>query len=239
MGDDGDPERLHRDRRPQVGLVAQHHVGPEVLEHARHGARHAPRPPVGEVVDELLLGGLGAGGLERGQVARSGHARMVRRVARRPGAEPLGLDPGDQPARAGDRHLVPGGPRRPGQREERREVARPPTKVHRIRMVGPDYGRCFRTDVGPAGHTGVMRARERVSDGRSGGAGAPPVLRRRHAGARRHARGPPDPAEEMRIVLERHAEEGIETFALERRLAYRDRHLGELLVPADAASAPT
>lgn len=44
----------------------------------------------------------------------------------------------------------------------------------------------------------------------------------------------PDPAEEMRIVLERHAEEGIETFSLERRLAYRDRHLGELLVPADS-----
>lgn len=43
---------------------------------------------------------------------------------------------------------------------------------------------------------------------------------------------PPDPAEEMRIVLERHAEEGVETFALERRLAYLDRHLGELLVPA-------
>ncbi|PKH38028.1 DUF1353 domain-containing protein [Nocardioides alpinus] len=37
----------------------------------------------------------------------------------------------------------------------------------------------------------------------------------------------------MRIVLERHAEEGVETFSLERRLAYRDRHLGELLVPAD------
>lgn len=43
---------------------------------------------------------------------------------------------------------------------------------------------------------------------------------------------PPDPAEEMRIVLERHAEEGMETFALARRLAYLDRHLGELLVPA-------
>lgn len=43
---------------------------------------------------------------------------------------------------------------------------------------------------------------------------------------------PPDPAEEMRIVLERHAEEGVETFALTRRLAYLDRHLGELLVPA-------
>ena len=45
---------------------------------------------------------------------------------------------------------------------------------------------------------------------------------------------PPDPGADMRIVLERHAEEGVETFALERRLAYLDRHLGELLVPADA-----
>lgn len=44
---------------------------------------------------------------------------------------------------------------------------------------------------------------------------------------------PPDPAREMRIVLERHTEEGVETFALERRLAYLDRHVGELLVPAD------
>jgi hypothetical protein len=44
---------------------------------------------------------------------------------------------------------------------------------------------------------------------------------------------PPDPGADMRIVLERHSEEGVETFALERRLAYRDRHLGELLVPAD------
>ena len=44
---------------------------------------------------------------------------------------------------------------------------------------------------------------------------------------------PPDPGADPRIVLERHAEEGVETFELERRLAYRDRHLGELLVPAD------
>jgi hypothetical protein len=44
---------------------------------------------------------------------------------------------------------------------------------------------------------------------------------------------PPDPAHDPRIVLERHAEEGVEDFALERRLAYLDRHLGELLVPAD------
>ena len=45
---------------------------------------------------------------------------------------------------------------------------------------------------------------------------------------------PPDPGADPRIVLERHTEEGVETFSLERRLAYRDRHLGELLVPADA-----
>ena len=44
---------------------------------------------------------------------------------------------------------------------------------------------------------------------------------------------PPDPGHDPRIVLERHAEEGVEDFALERRLAYLDRHLGELLVPAD------
>jgi hypothetical protein len=44
---------------------------------------------------------------------------------------------------------------------------------------------------------------------------------------------PPAPDADMRIVLERHAEEGVETFALERRLAYLDRHVGELLVPAD------
>jgi len=44
---------------------------------------------------------------------------------------------------------------------------------------------------------------------------------------------PADPSADPRIVLERHSEEGVETFALERRLAYLDRHLGELLVPAD------
>jgi len=49
-----------------------------------------------------------------------------------------------------------------------------------------------------------------------------------------HPGEPPDPGSDPRIVLERHTEEGIETFALERRLAYRDRHLGELLVPSDA-----
>lgn len=46
---------------------------------------------------------------------------------------------------------------------------------------------------------------------------------------------PADPARQMRIVLERHAEEGVETFSLERRLAYLDRHVGELLVPSSAA----
>lgn len=46
---------------------------------------------------------------------------------------------------------------------------------------------------------------------------------------------PPDPGSDPRIVLERHAEEGVETFALERRLAYRDRLLGELVVPDDPA----
>ena len=48
-----------------------------------------------------------------------------------------------------------------------------------------------------------------------------------------HPGEPPDPGADPRIVLERHAEEGVETFALERRLAYLDRHVGELLVPAD------
>ncbi|HEY0644365.1 MAG TPA: DUF1353 domain-containing protein [Nocardioides sp.] len=44
---------------------------------------------------------------------------------------------------------------------------------------------------------------------------------------------PADPGADPRIVLERHTEEGVEDFALERRLGYLDRHLGELLVPAD------
>jgi hypothetical protein len=44
---------------------------------------------------------------------------------------------------------------------------------------------------------------------------------------------PPDPGRGPRIVLERHAEAGLESFSLERRVAYLDRHLGEILVPAD------
>lgn len=44
----------------------------------------------------------------------------------------------------------------------------------------------------------------------------------------------PDPDADPRIVLERHTDDGLERFSLERRLAYLDRHLGEILVPADA-----
>ncbi|HEX8781353.1 MAG TPA: DUF1353 domain-containing protein, partial [Nocardioides sp.] len=43
---------------------------------------------------------------------------------------------------------------------------------------------------------------------------------------------PPDPSAPPRIVLERHTDSGLELFSLERRIAYLDRHLGELLVPA-------
>lgn len=50
---------------------------------------------------------------------------------------------------------------------------------------------------------------------------------------------PPDPARDPHIVLVRHADTGVERFALARRLAYLDRHLGELLVPADPASFRT
>ena len=42
---------------------------------------------------------------------------------------------------------------------------------------------------------------------------------------------PSDPGSDPKIVLLRHDEEGREQFAMERRIAYRDRHLGELLVP--------
>lgn len=43
---------------------------------------------------------------------------------------------------------------------------------------------------------------------------------------------PPDPSADPRIVLERHLEDDLETFSLERRIGYRDRHFGEILVPA-------
>ena len=48
---------------------------------------------------------------------------------------------------------------------------------------------------------------------------------------------PPDPDSDPRIVLERISRAGLEEFAMQRRIAYRDRHLGELLVPADVAAA--
>lgn len=44
---------------------------------------------------------------------------------------------------------------------------------------------------------------------------------------------PTDPGQDPRIVLERHTLEGEEQFSLLRRIGYRDRFLGELLVPAD------
>lgn len=50
---------------------------------------------------------------------------------------------------------------------------------------------------------------------------------------------PPDPHEDPHIVLDRHSVEGHEQFALERRIAYRDRHFGELLVPADTVTFRT
>ena len=43
---------------------------------------------------------------------------------------------------------------------------------------------------------------------------------------------PPDPAADPQIVLERHSEDGIESFAMRRRIAYRDREVGQILVPA-------
>ncbi|MCL8015917.1 DUF1353 domain-containing protein [Streptomyces sp. AS02] len=44
---------------------------------------------------------------------------------------------------------------------------------------------------------------------------------------------PPDPRSDARIELVRLAEGGREQFAMRRRIAYRDRHLGELLVPRE------
>ena len=43
----------------------------------------------------------------------------------------------------------------------------------------------------------------------------------------------PDPDSDPRVVLVRHTDTGVERWSLERRLGYRDRELGELLVPAD------
>ena len=42
----------------------------------------------------------------------------------------------------------------------------------------------------------------------------------------------PDPAADPQIVLERHSEDGVESFGMRRRIAYRDREVGQVLVPA-------
>lgn len=84
--------------------------------------------------------------------------------------------------------------------------------------------------VGVRRHTGHMQSRERSGQ-------VVEQARRFYDGGTLPRDGDPgaaaDPDSDPRIVLERHSEEGVETFALERRLAYLDRHLGELLVPAD------
>lgn len=43
---------------------------------------------------------------------------------------------------------------------------------------------------------------------------------------------PPNPGADPQIVLERHSEDGIESFAMRRRIAYLDREVGQVLVPA-------
>ena len=54
-----------------------------------------------------------------------------------------------------------------------------------------------------------------------------------------HPAEPPDPSADARIVLLRVTEGGREEFAMERRIGYRDRHLGELLVPRVTATFRT
>ena len=51
-----------------------------------------------------------------------------------------------------------------------------------------------------------------------------------------HPEVPPDPGSDPKIVLARVAEHGHEQFAMLRRIGYRDRHLGELLVPRDTST---
>ncbi|MFT4008411.1 MAG: DUF1353 domain-containing protein [Nocardioidaceae bacterium] len=50
---------------------------------------------------------------------------------------------------------------------------------------------------------------------------------------------PPDPNADPQIVLRRLTDAGLEQFAMDRRIAYRDRHLGELLVPSETGSFRT
>ena len=59
-----------------------------------------------------------------------------------------------------------------------------------------------------------------------------PQLQRFHDGGT--AEEPPDREAPPRVVLERLTDDGVESFALTRRIGYADRELGELLVPADA-----
>lgn len=70
-----------------------------------------------------------------------------------------------------------------------------------------------------------------------------PDTRRFHDGGLPAADGrpevPPDPASDPTILLDRHAEEGVETWALVRRIGYLDRHFGELLVPKDPTTFRT
>ncbi|NNN33299.1 DUF1353 domain-containing protein [Streptomyces sp. S3(2020)] len=49
----------------------------------------------------------------------------------------------------------------------------------------------------------------------------------------------PDPGSDARIELERIVEDGRECFMMQRRIAYRDRHLGELLVPRETGTFHT
>ena len=49
---------------------------------------------------------------------------------------------------------------------------------------------------------------------------------------------PPDPDEPPRVVLRR-LDDGVDRFAMQRRIAYRDRELGVLIVPADTDAFET
>ena len=50
---------------------------------------------------------------------------------------------------------------------------------------------------------------------------------------------PPDPGADPKIVLERHSEDGVESFAMRRRIAYLDRGSGRSWCRPDRASVPT
>lgn len=54
-----------------------------------------------------------------------------------------------------------------------------------------------------------------------------------------HPEIPPDPGSDPQVVLVRVTETGREQFAMQRRIAYVDRHLGELLVPRVTGSFRT